>query len=122
MTITRHQATGAYKRWTPPAFDEEAEHATEAPAPPPPEPAATPKDKPVAAQAAPVEAPAPPAEPAVKLPTAAEVESMYEQARAEGAKAGFDEGIAKARNEAAQITRLVRSMDTALDGTRYSEW
>ncbi|MDX5362851.1 MAG: flagellar assembly protein FliH [Pseudazoarcus pumilus] len=102
MSVTRHQAVGAYQRWTPPAFDGEPEAPAE-------EAAVEPAEAP-AAQAAPE-----PAEPPVKLPTADEIEAMYEQARRDGEKAGFDEGMKKAQAEAAQLTRLVRSMDSALD-------
>lgn len=102
MSVTRHQAVGAYQRWTPPAFDE--------------------SEAPPVEEAAPAEAesPAPeeaetPQEPPVKLPTAEEIEAMYEQARRDGEKAGFDEGMKKAQAEAAQLTKLVRAMDGALD-------
>lgn len=105
MTVNRHQAAGAYQRWTPPAFDEdETPPPEEAPAAAPPPPVETASE------------PAPEAsEPPVKLPTAEEVEAMYEQIRKEGHKAGFDEGMKKAQAEAAQLTKLVRSMDGALD-------
>jgi flagellar assembly protein FliH len=105
MSVTRHQAVGAYQRWTPPSFDSQDE---------------PPAEEPVAEQPEAVEAVAPqaepePAEPPVKLPTAEEIEAMYEQARSEGEKAGLDEGMKKAQAEAAQLTRLVRAMDSALD-------
>lgn len=108
MSVTRHQAVGAYQRWTPPSFDgDEAATPEEPPSAeqPPPTPAAAAAPEPASA----------PEEPPVKLPTAEEIEAMYEQARADGEKAGFDEGMKKATAEAAQLTRLVRSMDTALD-------
>lgn len=109
MTITRHQATGAYQRWQPPAFDaEEPEEAPQDTAEPrtlahaPPEPAAP--------------------EPHVQLPTADEIEGMFEQARHDGEKAGYDEGRkraaaeeTRARNEATRLAQLVKSMDSALD-------
>src|SRR5690554_761816 len=105
MSITRHQATGAYQRWQPPAFDaEEPEtpdetadesNAASADQPAPPEPEAT--------------------EPQVHLPTADEIEGMFEQARSDGEKAGYDEGRkraaaeeAHARDEAARLAELVR--------------
>src|SRR5690554_2856816 len=103
MSVTRHQAVGAYQRWTPPAFDE-----PEAP-PEPPQPVEAEHASP-----APEEPPAP-AEPPVKLPTAEEIEAMFEQARRDGEKAGFDEGMKRAQAEAAQLARVVRAMDTALD-------
>lgn len=112
MSVTRHQAVGAYQRWTPPAFDAgEAEpaavEARAAEPPRTPEPAV----------------PERPPEPAVKLPTAEEIEAIYEQGRRDGEKAGFDEGMKKAQAEAAQLTRLVRAMDGALDqlGTDVAE-
>ena len=105
MSVTRHQAVGAYQRWTPPAFDEEAELPVD--------------DAPTeveAEAAAPEPAePPPPPEPPVKLPTAEEIEAMYEQARRDGEKAGFDEGMTKAQAEAEQLTKLVHAMDGALD-------
>lgn len=105
MSVTRHQAVGAYQRWTPPSFDSNDEPPAEEAVPEAVEPTAT---------AAPEAAPEP-VEPPVKLPTAEEIENMYEQARSDGHKAGFDEGMKKAQAEAAQLTRLVRAMDTALD-------
>lgn len=105
MSVTRHQAVGAYQRWTPPAFDGSDE--------PEPEPVAAAPQPPHAAKASAAETE--PAEPPVKLPTAEEIEAMYEQARSEGEKAGFDEGMKKAQAEAAQLARLVRAMDGALD-------
>lgn len=100
MSVTRHQAVGAYQRWNPPAFDE-----SEAP----------PVEEAAPAEAAAAAEPPPPQEPPVKLPTAEEIEAMYEQARRDGEKAGFDEGMKKAQAEAAQLTKLVRAMDGALD-------
>lgn len=105
MSVTRHQAVGAYQRWTPPSFDSSDE---------PPAKEAAPETAEAVAAGAPEAAPEP-AEPPVKLPTAAEIETMYEQARSDGHKAGFDEGMKKAQAEAAQLTRLVRAMDSALD-------
>lgn len=121
--VTRHQATGAYRRWTPPSFDDpaadeeaaavEAEAARQEP-PSPPKPAVEPKPP-----AAPAAKPAEPEVPAIKLPTADEIEAMYEQARADGEKAGYDEGReranAQARAEVAKITALLQSMDESLD-------
>lgn len=120
MTVTRHQAVGAYQRWRPESFDERTETGPVVPgeraakedaqpAPPPSEP--------------PPQPPAAPAEPMFALPTADEIERMYEQAHSEGYKAGFDEGRsagladgqAEARQQADRLAELVRNMDTALD-------
>lgn len=106
MTVTRHQAVGAYQRWTPPAFDG-GEKPTEVVETPP----AAPETKAVPEQTV----AATPLEPAVKLPTVQDVEATFEQARKDGEAAGYAEGTTRARNEAAQITRLVRAMDSALD-------
>lgn len=125
MSITRHQAVGAYRRWEPPDFD----------APPPPPPAPIPQE------------PEPPVEPqapafAFNLPTAEELEQMQEAARQEGYAAGHEEGLeagrqqgyadghaegleagrqegyeaglADARNEAATLQSLLQSFDQAL--------
>ena len=137
MSIDRHQAVGAYRRWTPPAFDAPegtAEHGV------------SPHDghvtRPEASRAAPTETPAapPPAspapvgQPAFKLPTADEIEAMFEQARkeghaegyqeglregreqghADGHAAGFEQGRIEARAEAERLATLVTSMDEAL--------
>jgi flagellar assembly protein FliH len=118
--IARHQATGAYRRWTPPSFDDPATDA---------EPAAADETAPAEitaesspAPAAPPPTPATPAEPddpPVKLPTAEDIEAMFEQARKDGEHAGYREGReqadAEARAESARIGQLVRSMDEALD-------
>ena len=59
-------------------------------------------------------APEPPPEPAVKLPTAEDVEQIMQQARDEGAKAGYQEGQAKARDEAARLGRAAGKLEAAL--------
>lgn len=86
MSISRHQAVGAYRRWEPPAFDEE---------PPPPEPeVAAPEPEPE---------PEPPVDPlaGLNLPTAEDIERMHEEARAaghaEGLAAGHAEGFESGR-------------------------
>lgn len=99
MSVARHQAVGAYQRWTPTAFDEEV--------------AATPAEVGPAADKA---TPATPEPPPIKLPTAQDIEAMFEQARAEGMEAGRAEGLAAARAEAARLASLVNAMDAALDG------
>ncbi|BAL23650.1 flagellar assembly protein FliH [Azoarcus sp. KH32C] len=103
MTM-RHQAVGAYRRWEPPAFDDDGSTApavaeeTEAP---PPEPVvrATPEPEPDV-----------PLEPAIQLPTAADIEAMFEDARRDGFSAGFEEGAAQARQQADRIAALVDTL------------
>lgn len=55
-----------------------------------------------------------PPEPAVVLPTAEEVEQIYQQAREEGSRAGYTEGQARARNEAERLGRAATKLDAAL--------
>lgn len=122
MTLSRHQAVGAYRRWTPPAFDADEDAGahggtrpeTHSSAEPDPDPAQAP------------EAPSAP-EPSIRLPTADEIETMFEQARQEGHNAGYeegrsagytagyDEGKACAQKEATRLTTVVAAMDEALD-------
>jgi flagellar assembly protein FliH len=131
MTLSRHQAVGAYRRWEPPAFDEapaacgdgDTGHLAAALA-------SRAQQPPVAAGATMGQ---------VRLPTADEIETMFEQAREEGRAAGFDEGRAagleegraagreegratgraegqeEARAEAQRFAKLVGAMDDALD-------
>ena len=99
MSLTRHQAVGAYRPWAPPAFD--------APAAPVPAPAAP----------VPEEAPATPvveALPALHLPTVAEVEHIHEQAHQEGYAAGYEEGTARGRLESLRLATLVETLEQAL--------
>lgn len=85
----------AWERWELADFDAPARRKptepTPATAPPPPEPP-----------------------PAVKLPTAEDVENIYQQARDDGTKAGYQEGVAKARDEAARFGRAANKLDAAL--------
>lgn len=55
-----------------------------------------------------------PPEPAVVLPTAEEIERMYQQAQSEGFQAGYKEGEAKARDEAARLSSAATKLDGAL--------
>jgi len=92
----------AYQRWEVAAFDE-AEQAARA--------AST------VAHAAP--APAPEAEPEpesppVVLPTAADIERMYTEAQEQGYAAGYEEGIAQARAEAARIDAMLTSVEHSI--------
>jgi len=131
MSLSRHQAVGAYRRWEPPAFDADATacgadgtgHMAEAAAPHSDETSEN----------------AGAAMGHVRLPTADEIEAMFEQAREEGRAAGFAEGRAagleegraagreegrasgraegkeEARAEAQRLAKLVKAMDEALD-------
>ena len=74
MPIDRHQATGLYRPWQPPSFDEGENRRT----------------PPTAAEAA---------HPGVQLPTVEELEALYEQSRREGFAAGHEEGFAAGRAE-----------------------
>lgn len=86
----------AWERWELAEFDAPAQHHKPAVVPPPPE----------------IESP--PAEPAVKLPTAEDVERIYQQAREDGTKAGYKEGQAKARDEATRLGRAAAKLEAAL--------
>ena len=59
-------------------------------------------------------APEPAPEPEVKLPTAEDVERIMQQARDDGYQAGYQEGQAKARDEAARLGRAAGKLDAAL--------
>lgn len=127
MSVTRHQAVGAYRRWEPQSFDETVPGAAA-----PPGDIAPPADPgpPQTAVAAPPDDPDP-VQAQVMLPTAAEIEAMFEQARAEGRAegrahghaegfaAGHAEGLQKGQDEtrleAARLAALVGAMDEALD-------
>jgi flagellar assembly protein FliH len=106
MSVSRHQAVGAYQRWEPPAFDPAARAPDASGAPDAPGHAA-------AADAGPVPPEAPP-QPAIRFPTADEIETMYEQARTEGQATGYAEGTAQARDEAARLAALAQGLDQAL--------
>ena len=102
MSVARHQAVGAYQRWTPTSFDREAA----------PEPVEARAREPLPDPAV---SPSRPEQPLLKLPTAQDIEAMFEQARAEGLETGRTEGLAAARAEAARLASLVGAMDDALD-------
>jgi len=96
----------AWERWEMASFDP--------PKPPPPE-----QPKPEAAAEPAVTAPAVAVplsepEPAVKLPTAEEVETIYQQARDEGYRVGFDEGKQTMLAEAQKLTALFGKFDETL--------
>ncbi|MDR1463423.1 MAG: flagellar assembly protein FliH [Azoarcus sp.] len=89
MTFAQHQAVGAYRRWEPPRFD--------APPSPSPAPASPPSgalaEAPETLGPTETDVESPPAlPPGLKLPTAAEIEQMHEDARSEGYKEGLAEG------------------------------
>ncbi|WP_018990293.1 flagellar assembly protein FliH [Aromatoleum toluclasticum] len=114
MSISRHQAVGAYRRWEPPAFGEPEEPQQPAPdADLAPSPPASPPPEPVV-EAAPAPEPLPETQPEIQLPTAAEIESMYDDARREGYEAGFAEGAELARQQANRLGELGDGLDTAL--------
>jgi len=103
MSISRHQAVGAYQRWSPPAFDDPAQPERSGEETVPPD--ATDGSDAFAQENAETEAPSP--MPAIKLPTAEEIEVMFEQARqqgyesghAEGLQSGYEEGSRKGHEE-----------------------
>lgn len=104
MSISRHQAVGAYRRWEPPTFGEGGLMPPEIPVPEtPPEP-----EPPVEAM------PLPDPEPPIQLPTAADIEAMFDDARREGHEAGFAEGAEQARQQAARIAALADALEEAL--------
>lgn len=110
MSISRHQAVGAYRRWEPPAFGE-AEEPQPQPAEAEPTPPAPPEP---AVEAAPPSAPPPTPQPEIQLPTAAEIETMFDDARREGYEAGLAEGAEFAREQANRLGGLADGLDTAL--------
>ncbi len=92
----RPEDMSAWERWELASFDP----PKPAPPPPPPEPST-------------------PTEPEVKLPTAEEIEQIYQQARDEGYRVGFNEGEQTALAEAQKITALIDKLErciTQLDG------
>ncbi|WP_332674693.1 FliH/SctL family protein [Aromatoleum sp.] len=116
MSLSRHQAAGAYRRWEPQSFggaDEAAGRAEMG------ESALRPSAAPAAPQ--------PDPQPQIQLPTAADLEAMYEDARREGHAAGREEGYGEgyrdgaqlAHDEAARLAALAAGLDAAL--TRLDE-
>lgn len=69
-------------------------------------------DPPKPAQPAPP--PQEPAEPQIKLPTAEEIEAIYQQARDEGYRAGYVDGQKAAQDEAEHLVAIGRRMEEAL--------
>ena len=116
-TISRHQASGAYRPWQPPDFgtDQEAVAAAEV--------ASSQPDFGAGDQTAVAEQPTDPVdlpepdvvpEPEFKLPTAEEIEEIYESSRKSGFDAGYEEGTARGRVEAMQLHGLVEGLDQAI--------
>lgn len=97
-TPKRPEEMSAWERWEMASFDPPKPEPAPAPPPPPP----------------PV--PEEPPEPAVKLPTAAEVDAIYSQARDEGYRVGFNEGQQTALAEAQKLAALVQKLDEAMVG------
>lgn len=117
MSISRHQAVGAYRRWEPVDFDADGREPAPQPAAPEPE------------EAGPqLMAPEPLAE--IHLPTAEEIERMHDEIRAAafeegqreghaageeaGRAAGYAEGKATAAAEAARLATLADGLERAL--------
>jgi flagellar assembly protein FliH len=121
--IRANQATGAYPKLDFASFDAPAALAVEQPVeaaapafeiPPEPAPAVAAEDALV-----PVEQEGD-VEPMIKLPTAEDIEQIHQQAFKDGYDAGYEEGSARGRLEAAELHQLVGSFDealTALDKT-----
>lgn len=103
QTPKRPEEMSAWERWEMASFDppkpvvEPTPEAAPPPPPPPPEPETPP-------------------EPPVKLPTAEEVEQIYQQARDEGYRVGFNEGQQTALAEAQKLSALVQKLDDAITG------
>lgn len=111
MSITRHQAVGAYRRWQPTDFD----------APDKPPGAGTPAaPAPVEPPAAPQAEPEPEPLPGLQLPTVDDIERMHDEARAaghdEGYAAGFEAGHEAGHAEgAAQVAEAVERLQQLAD-------
>lgn len=97
----------AYQRWELAAFDEAEQKAAEAKrrAGQPSQPAGT-----VATSPAPDAVENQAVDEAVKLPTAADIERMHEEAHQQGYAAGHAEGLAKAQAAAARLDALMNGL------------
>lgn len=100
--IPANQASGAFQRWQLEAFDR-------TPAPPPPGATVT-TAEPAAVQTAETLEIAP----GVALPTAEDVERIEQEAYRQGYAAGYEEGSARGRLEAAELHQLLTGLDEAL--------
>ncbi|MCB1914302.1 MAG: flagellar assembly protein FliH [Rhodocyclaceae bacterium] len=119
--ITRHQASGAYRRWQPPDFGSAVDGLAVETAPPTAD--ATVADEPGVDACPTIETDGLDTDstdadqtrpPEFKLPTAEEIEQIYESARKSGFDAGYEEGTARGRVEAMQLHSLVENMDQAM--------
>ena len=140
MSVSRHQAVGAYRRWEPAEFGGEdassqgtggGKRPPRAPAPPVAAPPVEPSPPPSPAASADTSEAALSLPPDFHLPTAEEIERMHEDVRAagfaEGREAGYAEGLeagradgyaegkAHAEEEAARIIHLADGLDDALN-------
>ncbi|WP_018606634.1 flagellar assembly protein FliH [Uliginosibacterium gangwonense] len=100
QVISRNQASNAYQRLEFDQFDA---------APPPP----TEAEQPTGAEAVEPEGPLEIA-PGVQLPTLEDLERFQEDARREGYAAGYEEGSARGRIEAAELHQMVEELDKAM--------
>jgi flagellar assembly protein FliH len=97
VTFAQHQAVGAYRRWEPPKFDAPLPPSSSGTSPDAPETLASPE---AGAFGTAAMLPA-----GLKLPTAAEIEQMHEDARREGYEAGLAEGRAAGYADGRQAGR-----------------
>lgn len=124
--MSHHQAAGAYRRWSPPSFDEPAPQPTAAVVSMPPIEPAMPAEPDIPdpaelvfapepePEAPPFIAPLPDPAPEIHLPTADDIERIHEEARKEGYDAGYEEGTARGRMEAMNLHSLVQELDDSL--------
>jgi len=121
MSLSRHQAAGAYRRWEPQSFGDARDADAVAPRPADAEPPRAAKPAPPPSARPPD--PQPEAPPPIQLPTAADIEAMFEDARRDGHAVGYEEGyeqgVQQARDEAARLGGLADGLDEAL--TRLDE-
>ncbi|MGC3965356.1 MAG: flagellar assembly protein FliH [Rhodocyclaceae bacterium] len=100
--IPRNQASGAFQRWEPSAFDAPPMDVAVAAEPETLEPQIT--EEPAPLEIA----------PGVTLPTLEDVERIEAEARKSGYDAGYEEGSARGRREAAELHQMVQSLDDVL--------
>jgi flagellar assembly protein FliH len=104
-SIIRNQASQAYSPWRPRQFDAPADEPTghelqETPTPAPIEAEPEPTTLEIA--------------PGVSLPTAEDVERIHNEAWKAGYDAGYEEGSARGRIEAAELHQLMQGLDEAM--------
>ncbi|MEC5396439.1 flagellar assembly protein FliH [Uliginosibacterium sp. H1] len=111
MMIPANQASGAFQRWEPEDFALSVPEQAVGPDP-------VPEDGNVAAAMPATEQPAEdlPFEivPGVALPTAEDIERIQHDAAREGYAAGYEEGAARGRMEAAELHQMLTGLDEAL--------